>query len=132
MRSILFKRIYKSLKPGGKFAFNTVLKHGAYFDEMISLMDNERKNRVYSRFHYIPAEQYESMSCNYTVLFRDIFGSDFKFENIDEAIDFWFAVTHGGFDPKLADEKKLEQFKQKFGKPVEFELAKVLSVILQK
>ena len=130
-----FKRIYKSLKPGGKFAFNCGLKHHVFVDEMLSLMDNERKNRVYSRFHYIPPEQYETiavMSCNFTVLFKNVFGRNLEFENIDALMDFWFAVTHGEFDPKLADEKKLEQFKRKFGKQVEFELERVLSVILQK
>ncbi len=131
-----FKRIYKSLKPGGKFAFNCVLSHHVYVDEMISLMDNERKNRVYSRFHYIPPEQYETiavMSCKFTVLFNDVFVSTAKFENIDALMDFYFAVTHGGFDPKLADKKELDQFKQKFGEePIEFETGNILSMILQK
>ncbi len=131
-----FKRIYKSLKPGGKFAFNSTLTHHVYFDEMISLMDNERKNCLYSHFHYIPPEQYESiavMSCNFIVLFKDVFVSRDKFENIDALMDFYFAVTHGEFDPKLADKNELDQFKQKFGdEPVEAALETGNSMILQK
>ena len=55
------------------------------------------------------------------------------FKNIDEFLDYSFASLQGGFDPKLADEKELEQFKQKYGdNPFQYDLFHVLFMILQK
>ncbi len=132
-KEVAFKRIHKSLKTGGKFAFNSGLDHSVHFDEMINLMDNERRSNIHSRFHYIPAEQYQSIACDFSVLFKNIFLTCFEFENIDAAMDFIFAVTHGWFDPILADKTQLEQFKAKFRKgPLEIDAANILSMILKK
>ena len=131
-----FKRIYKSLKSGGKFGFRTVVKHNSiYFDQMLNLMDAKRRHNTYSKMNYTPVECYQTAanSSNFLVTYKNSFTSDFGFENINAAMDFWFAVTHGGFDPRLADKEELEKFKQKFGNSfVTFEPSDFLFMVLQK
>ena len=102
---------------------------------MLDLMDAKRRQNIYSRLHFTPAEWYKGLasSCNFSVKFKSTFDHNSDFENIDAAMNFWYGVTRGGFDPKLADKEELEKFKQTFGEgPVQFYLCRVVFMILQK
>ena len=109
------KRIYKSLKPGGKFGFIAVTGNGNdNFVQMLHLMGSERSKHFFSNLlHYKLMEWFETTAIanNFSVLYKNSFVRNYKFENIDETMDFWYGVTHGVFDPKLADKEELEKFK---------------------
>ena len=135
------KRIYKSLKPGGKFGFVAIVKHGIDFEMFVDLMDHdaERKRSIYEMIHYMPMEYYEAtaINCGFSTLSKDIHIACFDFQNIDEALNLCFAATQGAFDPKLADAKELQQFKQRFGnEPVKIDavhnavMTTILSIII--
>ena len=129
------KRIYKCLKPGGKFGFLATMKVGIYLDLMFDLMDAERKRSIYEMIHYKPMEYYEAtaINCGFSILSKDRCIASFEFQDIDEALNLCFAVTHGAFDPKLADAKELQQFKQRFGnEPVKMETSYIAVMIVQK
>ena len=129
------KRIYKCLKPGGKFGFVAAIKHGIYFDLLFDLMDAERKRSIYEMFHHMPMEYYEAtaINCGFSILSKDRHIASIEFQDIDEALNLCFAITHGAFDPKLANTKELQQFKQRFGnEPVKLETGYIAVMIVQK
>ena len=129
------ERIYKCLKPGGKFGFLATMKVGIYLDLMFDLMDAERKRIIYDMFRTMPIEYYEvtAINCGFSILSKDRRITSFEFQNIDEALNLCFAGTHGAFDPKLANTKELQQFKQRFGnEPVRMDTVYNAVMIVQK
>ena len=76
------ERIYKCLKPGGKFGFLAIVKHSIDFDLLVDLMGAERKRNIYKMFHYKPMEYYEAtaINCGFSTLSKDTHIACFEFQ----------------------------------------------------
>ena len=91
------------------------MKHNQFYDELLDLMSAERRAIAYGRLHYEPTEYYRNLAAlfKFSTVYKQSIAEDVQYDSVDEAIDFWFAVTHGVFDPKEADPIKLDSLKNK-------------------
>ena len=111
-----FEKAYKSLRPGGQFAF--VATHGicSIGEEMSALMGPEGHQAINSIWHYISAEKYREIAIS--VGFQvDLIEEDFDnytFPSVDILLSSWYGITDAKFDPSKADQSGLEKFKQKY------------------
>ena len=134
-KEIAFKNVHKALKPGGFFALCVGLSHNKLFDQWMDLLDAKAKEEVYSMFHYKPKEHYLDLGKLYgfSVVSMECYPVVFKFDNIDAALDWWYAVTHGKFDPKLVDIAKHQELKQTYGDgSIEFAVVEADFIVFKK
>ena len=135
-KQAVFKRIYSSLKPGGIFCFISVANHHRYLDELQNMMCPKQRALVYNSLHFEPEERYchYAETAKFSIESKKSFATAGEFDSVDGLIDFWFAVTHGAFDPNEADQTELNKFKRQFGNsPVTLTgLANVVLMILRK
>ena len=130
-----FKNIYKNLKPGGTFGMQVGVKQIKLFPQMTELMGAETVQLINDKIVFAPCEIYEEvgLSCGFSLQLKLETPAIVKYKNIDDLFDWWYATTHGMFDPKLIDTATLEEFKKPFGdKALEMDIGVVATLIFVK
>lgn len=61
-KQLLFKRVYKNLKPGGQFAFVVSKETSHLGKEISSLMGPEGAKQIYNQWHFCSSEEYERLA----------------------------------------------------------------------
>lgn len=120
-----FDAVYQNLSPGGCFAFIAVAEQPVILLQLCDLMGPAKAKQMNEKFEFVPSEVYETLAkeCGFLVKFKDATPTNLAFPNTKLLMDWWFATTHGAFDPALVDEVTLESFTKHYeGKPVELEV----------
>ena len=133
-KETLYKRVEKTLKPGGQFASITILQSEPFMRELTGLLGPEDKKEVEGMFFYVSVDKYDelAMTNGFTVKLKEEDADVIIHDSPESVIDLWSAVTHGKFDPSKADQDGLEKFKEKYsGQTIERKLP-VVRYILQK
>ena len=121
----VFKRVYDNLCPGGKFAFIIGQSVPPMYEEVLDTLEPSRAREARKKLFYVPIDTVEDLAVTYgfTVTFRELGTHHHKFENVERAIEFFYASATGEFDPSQANKEALKKFREKYGQgpgPVEF------------
>ena len=128
-----FKRVYDSLKPGGKFGFTT--SNGVLAPDLLievaQLCGPEAYDVVMNSVYYETGEYFSDLAgaTGFNVTFLDTRDRNKTFPSLNKYIDFFYAVYQGKFDrasPALDEIKKRYE-----GQPVTV-IGKRLTAILTK
>ncbi|XP_011410228.1 PREDICTED: uncharacterized protein LOC105316763 [Amphimedon queenslandica] len=100
-----FKRIYSSLKPGGKFGFTSQddPKMHDVLIEMLQLCGPQVFQETAQSMHWKSANYYKELaeSIGFEVTLMDVAEKTFSFPDIEAFINFFYGVFHGKFDRTL-------------------------------
>lgn len=115
----VFKRVFESLKPGGRFGF-IVQENSAYpvmFTEVLQVFDPQIVDATIGTLYYEPADFYKRIAANigFEVTYMEIKDRSFTFPDIDASIDFLYGVFQGKFDrssPLLGEVRKTYEGRQ--------------------
>ena len=130
-----FKNIYNNLKPGGSFGMQVGIQKAKLFDQITELMGAKKVQLINDSLVFAPCEIYEEIgiSCGFSLQLKLKTPTVIKYKNIEDLFDWWYATTHGMFDPKLIDTATLEEFKRPFGdKALEIEIGVAATLIFAK
>ena len=111
-----FEKAYRSLRPGGQFAFVTTRGFITITEEVSALMGPEGHQAIKDQWHFISTQKYKEIatSIGFEVdLIKEDF-DDYVFENVDAFVANWYGITATKFDPSNAIQSELEKFKQKY------------------
>ena len=108
-----FKNMFSSLGPGGKIVM-------CYLDHLIPVYDHVYRElnpgnmgRLLSMFHLEARSKIEKMCKDIgfdIVLSYDVKFNDRQYENCESMCSYFWATTHGVFDPKLVTEDRRTRF----------------------
>ena len=125
----LFKKAHQNLKHRGCFATSTTsLQLPPLLGQLCDLMGPDRSNRYYDSVYFAPLEFYDKMANQYgfsVEVKADDVSRVVPYPNIDSLMKWWFATTHGIFDPTVIDPVTctLDSFIKPFGdKPIQYVL----------
>ncbi|XP_011410227.1 PREDICTED: uncharacterized protein LOC105316762 [Amphimedon queenslandica] len=100
-----FKRIYNSLKPGGKFGFTSQddPKYPDILIEMLQLCGPQVFQETAQSIHWKSASYYKELaeSIGFEVTLMDVAERTISFPDIEAFINFFYGVFHGKFDRTL-------------------------------
>ena len=100
-----FKRIYNSLKPGGKFGFTSQddPKMPDILIEMLQLCGPQVFQETAQTIHWKSADYYKELaeSIGFEVTLIDVAERTISFPDIEAFINFFYGVFHGRFDRTL-------------------------------
>ena len=108
----LFQQIYDCLKPGGCFAFIAVTKQPDILLQLGDLMGSATAQQINEKFDFKSCEYYESLATEsgFKIEFVDPTPSRISFPSVSSLMEWWFATTHGMFNPQLVDGSTLDMF----------------------
>ena len=100
-----FKRIYKALKPGGKFGFTSQdgpTMHEVLL-EILHLCGPQAVQDTVDMFYWESASYYKELaeSIGFEVTLMEVKERPLSFPDIETFIDFFYGVFHGKFDRTL-------------------------------
>ena len=113
-----FKNMFNSLKPAGKIALHYIDRLPTTYDRVYRDLNPENLDRLLNNVMRLETKQVIEQMCtaagfnilkSYYVKMRDR-----KFENGEMLSSFFWATTHGVFDPKLVTEERLARFCAKY------------------
>ena len=108
----VFKKVYQNLKPGGRFAFIAPLVKSfpQILRQLCDLMGPDISKDIMESHYFVSFEAYKEMAvqCGFLVKFKEGCDKVMTFLNIEALVDWWFATTHGVFDPTLIDAVTLD------------------------
>ena len=116
-KEAVFKRVDKNLRPGGQFGFSAGLEMPSTGQDISSLMHPQRRDEIlFKMLFFVQEKEYEDMAAanRLTVSSKEVHHDIHTFDNVDDMLQFWFAVTYGVFDPTEAGQDAMETFKQKY------------------
>ena len=131
----VLKKVYQNLKPGGRFAFIAplVTTFPKILHQLCDLMGPDISKHIMESNYFVPFEAYEEMAvsqCGFLMKFKESCDKVMTFLNIEALIDWWFATTHGVFDPTLIDAVTLDGFVKRFrDKPVQFDQSHAIFIL---
>ena len=101
-----FRRVYRNLKPGGRFGFTTKDNPTTpdVITQVVHLFGPETVKATLGSLHWGSAEDYESLasSCGFEVARMEVRERSYTFPNIDSLIDYLYGGFHGKFDHSSA------------------------------
>lgn len=123
----LFKNMFSSLKPTGKIALQYSDHMPTLYDHAYRELNSENINRIIN-MHYFEARSGVEKMCKAAgfdiVKSYDVTRSDHQFENGESIRKYFWATTHGVFDPQLVTEDRLAKFCDRYsiggGPPFKF------------
>ena len=130
----VFECVHANLKPGGQFAFIAVTKQPSILLQLGDLMGPATSQRINEKFEFMPCEFYDSLASKYGFLveFVDTTPSRISFPSVSSLMEWWFATTHGMFNPRLLENSSLDAFTKIYeGQNVEFDIP-IAKFILKK
>ena len=131
----MFQRVHDNLKPGGCFAFIAVMRQPDILLQLGDLMGTGRAQQINEKFDFNSCEYYESLATEtgFTIEFMDPTPSRISFPSVSSLMEWWFATTHGMFNPQLVDSSTSDMFTTTYydGKNVEFDIP-ITKIVLKK
>ena len=109
----VFKNMFKSLKRGGKIAFQYNGHLFPFLSSAYKELNPENAERIYEMFHCEERpkiEQYCSSVGFHIIESYDNLSTQIVFESIESLLNFLWSTTHGVFDPKLVTEERLQRY----------------------
>ena len=102
-KEAVFKRVFESLKPGGRFAFTTgdnFTYPSILTDEILQRFDPQVYQATIGSTHWKPTAYYDELAktTQFEVAFLEAETSCLSHPNIEHFIDFWYGVFYGKFD----------------------------------
>ena len=101
-----FKRVYRNLKPGGRFGFTTVENHAIpeVISQIVQLFGPETVKATVGSWHTVSAGEYESLaaSSGFEVTHMEVRERSYTYQNMDTLLDFLYGVFQGKFDRSSA------------------------------
>ena len=113
----VFDRVYKNLRPGGKFgliAMHDFSEHDDLAMEVIKLgSSQEVLDKLKSSIYYEPLEYYKKLAADYNfdITHEAVTDATYPFAGIDEFIEFLYGTLQGQFDK---DSPSLEEMKKRY------------------
>ena len=120
-----FKNISKTLRPGGWFVNIVIVRPPPIAGEISQLMDKEGQATIDKNYHYCNLEVYDQLAIDngFSITLKEENFDVLIYSTPDDALTAWIAITHGAFNPVLADQDALARFKEKYsGKPIEWKI----------
>ncbi|XP_019849490.1 PREDICTED: uncharacterized protein LOC109580592 [Amphimedon queenslandica] len=111
----VFERVYKNLRPGGRFGFiamHNFKEHDDLATEVIKLgSSQEVLDKLKSSFYYEPLEYYKKLAADYNFEIRHevINEASYQFAGIDEFIEFLYGTLQGQFDKSSKNLKEIRK-----------------------
>ena len=105
--------MFDSLKPAGKIAMQYSDRLPTFQDRIYRELNPENLNCLLNMLHHETRPVVEKMCINVgldIVKSYDVKYEDIDFENCDSLCSFFWALTHGVFDPQLVTEDRLTRF----------------------
>ena len=111
----VFENISKVVRPGGQFIIVAIMDLPEIALELARLMGPEREDLVNKMWFYPPVTIYDDLAAatGFSVSVKEKDDARYLY-TVDSLKSSWFAVTHGRFDPALADKTALEEFEKKY------------------
>ena len=131
-KETLYKRVYKNLRPGGKFANVAILQNAQIMLELIELMGAKERGKMDELFFFCPVEKYDELAevNGFTMTLKEEDIDIITRANPEIMINAWEGITQGIFDPKKVDQDGLKKFRQKYsGKKMESKLPVVRYIL---
>ena len=139
----LFERVYKSLKPGGRFAFVTFDGIPKVYHKIVERIFEELVSRDFLEDLYstkcfcLDCSEYKCLtsSLGFVEVSAETTEHLYRWKDIDDCIDMWFSGLHtGAFDPQMFDMEKFQRIKDEYGDgPIVYEKPnRILFVIVAK
>ena len=145
-KDALFKRVYQSLKPGGRFAFTTADGGPSPLPPVTKdcvrelFGPNFFENLFGKRMHFLTCDQYQELAVSHgfavtSMEDKDVSGYDTA--SVDELVEFFFGMMQGELDQTTIAEHTLQACREKYDADLrrEAELhlkTRVLHVVLTK
>ena len=144
-KDLLFRRVYESLKSGGRFAFVTANGNLVWppvaskcMDELVcpDFIGKLCRDRMF----YVTSDQYQELAVSHGFVVTSMEDKDvpgFHIESVTDLIEFIFGLLHGEFDREAIGKEALQACREKYDAELlkEAELyptARMLHVVLTK
>ena len=121
-RAVL-SRTYNKLAPGGSFAFVTygstpILPEAISEGLSVLVAPDFEYNLLYRRMIFEEEQYYESVASNigFKSVSAKIAPKELQFESVNEFLDFWSGVSHGGFDVNDISKEQILSYKENHNK----------------
>ena len=108
-----FKKMFCSLKPGGKIAVSFMDRLITVYEHVYGELNPENWDRLLSMYHFKSRSEYEEMCTRIgfnIIKSYERKADDRKYENFESMCSFFWATTHGVFDPQLVTKDRLASF----------------------
>ena len=108
-----FENMFSSVKPGGKIALRYCDRLLSVYDRVYRELNSENLDNLLNMWYCETRPVMEKIcaAAGFNILKSyDVNGRDRVFENGENLCNFFWATTHGVFDPKLVTEDRLASF----------------------
>ena len=127
-----FKRVYNSLRPGGRFGFTTFSSEPKHHPILFEMFPPEVLPEVIDlAYNTLTPEKYQELATltGFEVTFMDIFETEMHFSDINAFVDYFYSNFPGKFDP---NSPTIESIKEKYKGQELVRVLPRLTVILTK
>lgn len=113
----VFDRVYKNLRPGGKFGF--IAMHNSEEQDELAMeviklgSSQEVLDKLKGSLYYEPLEYYKKLAADYNfeITHEAVNEASYPFEGIDEFIEFLYGTLQGQFDKTSSN---LEEIRKRY------------------
>ena len=105
--------MFNSLKPSGKIVMSYIDHFIPVYDNVYRTLNPENLDRILNMLHLETRSKFEEMckAIGFEIVQSyDLKYNDRRFENCERMFSFFWATSHGVFDPKLVTEDRLASF----------------------
>ena len=107
------KNMFNSLKPSGKIVMSYIDHFISVYDNVYRKLNPENLDRILNMFHLETRSKFEDMfkATGFEIVQSyDVKYNDRHYEICERMCSFFWATSHGVFDPKLVTEDRLASF----------------------